>query len=107
MLESLYGRHVQGPAKLEYIYSDRRGPDFWADKVKEELEDLGVWRGMLEHFGALYGPGELIGEHGVGDYELGSEYGSTSGGSQSGRESSGYGSLYGGSRKGRSCGRRH
>lgn len=59
MIQSLENRGVEGPEELEYIYSRNRGPDPGADWCKRSLEEIGVWRGLLEHFGALRGPGRL------------------------------------------------
>ncbi|KAG7009707.1 hypothetical protein G7Y79_00002g008220 [Physcia stellaris] len=64
MLHSLERRGVEGPEELEYIYSRTRGPDPGADWCKHSLEEIGVWRGLLVHFGALRGPGGLGRESG-------------------------------------------
>ena len=97
MLESLYYREVNGPAELEYVYSEQRGRDTWADAVKADLEKMGVWRGMLEHFGALQGPGllqteqEEEGRYGDGGNHA---YGSGNDGGFPGGGGGGYGSEY-------------
>lgn len=100
MLESLNYRGVKGPAELEYVYSKERGRGGWADAVKADLEELGIWRGMLEHFGALQGPGLLQTEEDDDEgYGGGSEqaYGSGNHGGFSAGGRGGYGSMHGNS----------
>ena len=70
-----------------------------ADLVKADLERMGVWRGMLEHFGALRGTGLLLIEEDDEGYGGANEHGYDSGnrGCYSGGGGGGYGLMHGSS----------
>lgn len=90
MVRSLEARGVEGHEDLEYIYSNLRGPDADADWCKRDLEELGVWKGLLVHFGALRRPGSLIMQDPRGSHGSPVELGG------GGRRGSGHGGRRGG-----------
>ena len=62
LIRFIEGHAIRGPEEMEYIYSKNRGPDQWADMVIESMRRNDVFRGYLEHYGILRGPGLLPGE---------------------------------------------
>ena len=58
----LFSLHIKGVAEMDYIYSEARGRDRWADKCIEKLKKNDVDRELLEHFELLQGSEGAVAE---------------------------------------------